>query len=132
MKRIFSLLLILAFLFSSISLSEDKLPILEASDYFPLRQPLTLTALAINTAGQYSVKDSYVLEWIKEKANITLDITHEFYGEEGERQLSLMMASGEKLPDILLSTRWSKAECALYGAQGLVIPLDDYLKDCVN
>lgn len=133
MQRAFSLLLALVLLLSpALAPAEGACPILDIGDYFPLQKPITLTALAINTAGQFSVKDSYVLEWIKQKTNITLEITHELFGDEGETQLNLMMASGEKLPDIFLSTRWSKAECALYGAQGLVIPLDEYLDDCVN
>lgn len=132
MKRVLPLLLSFFLLMTSVSaLSESACPVLEGGDYFPLSQPITLTALAINTAGQLSVKESAVLDWIKEKTNITLEIT-ELYGSEGETQLSLMMASGERLPDILLNTRWSKAECALYGAQGVVISLDEYLKDCVN
>ncbi len=133
MKRVLSLLVALSlWLTSAVVLAENVCPLLEVGDYFPLDKPVTLTALAINTVGQYSVKDSYVLDWIKEKTNITLEITHELYGDEGEMQLSMLMASGQRLPDILLNTRWSKAECALYGAQGLVIPLDEYLKDCVN
>jgi len=133
MKRALSLILALfLFLSPALAQAQSECPILEIGDYFPLKEPITLTALAINTAGQFSVKDSYVLDWIQEKTNITLEITHELYGDEGETQLNLMMASGEKLPDIFLNTRWSKAECALYGEQGLVIPLDEYLNDCVN
>jgi len=133
MKRVLSLLLVLSLWLTSFTvLAETACPILENGDYFPLEEPVTLTALALNTVGQFSVKDSYVLDWIKEKTNITLEITHELYGDEGKMQLNIMMASGQRLPDIFLNTRWSKAECVLYGAQGLVIPLDEYLEDCVN
>lgn len=138
MKRILSLILafLLAvsapFLYSSARAEKTECPVLGLGDYFPLKEPLKLTALAINTASQVSVSNSYVLRWIKEKTNIDLEIVNELYDSDGEMQLRLMMASENRLPDILLCTRWSKAECTLYGTQGLVIPLQNYLADCPN
>jgi putative aldouronate transport system substrate-binding protein len=129
----FTLMMITTLYCQNPALAEKtECPVLPLGDYFPLAEPLTLTALVINTTGQTSVSDSYVLRWIKEKTNIDLDITYELYGDDGAMQLGLLLASAEKLPDILLCTRWSKAECSLYGAQGLVIPLEAYLEECPN
>lgn len=135
MKRCILFLLILVMLsgaFSSAFAGTVECPILETGSYFPLKEPITLTALVVNTSEQLSVTNSYVQKWIKEKTNIDLQIEYEYLDSEGSMQLNLLMASGSKLPDILLCTRWSKAECSLYGARGLVIPLQDYLKDCPN
>jgi putative aldouronate transport system substrate-binding protein len=138
MKRLLSFLLSLTVLLVALCLpytalaEKTECPVLGLGDFFPLEEPLTLTALVINTPGQLSVTNSYVIQWIKEKTNIDLQITYELYDDDGAMQLGLLMASADKLPDILLCTRWSKAECSLYGAQGLVIPLEGYLADCEN
>jgi putative aldouronate transport system substrate-binding protein len=49
-------------------------------------------------------------------------------GDDGKTKLNLLMASKD-LPDIFLRTGWSKAEALLYGSQGLLLPLQDYLKE---
>ena len=75
MKRILSFLLtfLLAvsalFSYSSAHAEKTECPILGLGDYFPLKEPLKLTALVINTASQVSASNSYVLRWIKEKTN---------------------------------------------------------------
>ena len=42
------------------------------------------------------------------------------------------MTDPSNLPDIFLSTNWSKAEVQSYGQQGLLVPLGDYLEDAPN
>lgn len=135
MKKIALLLavLMIGFLFPCAWGEEnDGCPVLEMGDYFPLSEKITLTAWVVNTVGQTSVSNSYVLDWISEKANIDLQVTKEFSGKGASDQLDFLLATTTDLPDILLCTRWTKAECALYGQQGLVIPLDEYLSSCQN
>lgn len=111
---------------------EDKDVLLGLGSYFPLQEPLELTAWVVNTLDSISVSDSAVLEWIKEKTNIDLIITREFVGADAKNRLNMAIETADRLPDILLCTRWTKAECALYGIRGIVIPLDDYLQSCEN
>ena len=112
--------------------ASEEVPILGKGDYFPLEQPVQLTAWVVNAVDNISIKNSYVLDWIREETNVDLQITKEFSGSGAKYKLSLSVATAQELPDILLCTRWTKAECALYGMQGLVLPLDAYLEDCEN
>ncbi|MBR1586491.1 MAG: hypothetical protein IJ662_13205 [Clostridia bacterium] len=123
-------LILLPFLFPA-ALGEEE-PLLPTGDYFPLQAPVTLTAWVVNASDAFSVRDSGVLDWIEEKSRVRLEITREFTGSDAKRQLNLCIETEAQLPDILLCTRWTKAECALYGMHGLVRPLNEYLKACEN
>lgn len=107
-------------------------PVLGRGTYFPLKEKARLTAWVVNASDGNSVANNYVLDWIEENANVTLEITREFRGSDAKRQLNLSIETEQALPDVLLCTRWTKAECALYGMQGLVLPLDEYLQGCEN
>jgi putative aldouronate transport system substrate-binding protein len=99
---------------------------------FPLKEKQTLTAFVITpfagSNGDY--QDNWVTSILEKEENIRIDFQTCTSGEDGKTKLNLLMASGDKLPDILLATKWTKAETMLYGQQGLIIPLNDYLKDC--
>ena len=99
---------------------------------FPLDEEVTLTAVVLGMEGGVNYESSYPVQWLKEKANINLDFIYAGSGEDGKTKLNLMLYSGEKLPDVFINTRWSKAECMLYGQEGLVIPLNEYLADALN
>ena len=133
-KRVLSLLLVLTVLFPAAASGEQTSAVLPLGKdgFFPLENPVTLTAWVVNAVEGVSVSDSYVLDWIREKANVRLEITREFTGSDAKRQLNLCVETETELPDILLCTRWSKAECALYGIRGIVMPLDALLEDCEN
>ncbi len=115
--------------------AEDTPPAFEPlpiGSFFPLKEPITLTAVTMNIATGPSVADSYVLDWIREKTNINLEIVGEFVGSEGAERLATMLMTESRLPDIFLCTRWDKSECAMYGAYGFIRPLEDYLDQCEN
>lgn len=101
---------------------------------FPLAEKQTLTAFVITpfagSNGDY--QDNWVTSCLEEQENIRIDFQTCTSGEDGKTKLNLLMASGDTLPDILLTTKWTKAETMLYGQQGLIIPLNDYLEDCEN
>ena len=89
----------------------DQVPVLSInSTVFPLPSTLTLTAWVVNATESISATDSYVLTWIREKANINLVIDREFTGNEAKNQLMLAIETSDHLPDLLLCTRWTKAE----------------------
>ncbi len=97
---------------------------------FPLKEKLTFDVFvyASNTGGG-TMQDNYVTDWIEEQTNIHLNFIYDVDGDEAKTKLNLVMSDPDNLPDIFWSTRWSKAETALYAEQGLILPLDDYLAD---
>lgn len=119
-RKLLAILLAALLLISGTALAEVS---------FPLDEEITLTAFVIGMEGGVDFTSNYVNQWIKEKTNINLEFVGAVSGDEGKTKLNMMLYSGEKLPDIFLCTRWSKAECQLYGSEGLVIALNDYLKD---
>ncbi len=124
MKKVFALVLALCMMFTCCG------ALAEVS--FPLEEEVTLTAFVLGMSGGVDYTDNYVTQWIKEKTNVNIDFTYAVSGDDGKTKLNLMIYSGEELPDIFIATGWSKAECALYGAEGVVIPLNEYLEDCEN
>lgn len=101
---------------------------------FPLEEKQTLTAFVMTPFsgenGDY--QNNWVTSLLEEEENIKIDFQVCTSGDDGKTKLNLMMASGDTLPDIFLATNWTKAETMLYGQQGLIIPLNQYLKDCEN
>lgn len=113
---------------------EDPFAFDSVSDVtFPLKEKLTLDVFvyAANTGGG-TMQDNYVTDWIEEKTNIHLNFVYDVDGDEAKTKLNLVMTDPDSMPDIFLATRWSKAETALYAEQGLILPLDDYLKDATR
>lgn len=100
---------------------------------FPLKEKLNMTVFVYATGtGGGTYQENYVTDWIEEKTNIHLDFVHDLDGEDAKTKLNLLMTDPESIPDILLATRWSKSEVQSYGQQGLVMPLNDLLKDAPN
>ncbi|MFQ8979232.1 MAG: hypothetical protein ACLR6I_00685 [Waltera sp.] len=85
---------------------------------------------AANTGGG-TMQDNYVTDWIEEKTNIHLNFVYDVDGDEAKTVESGYDRSGQ-YAGYLPATRWSKAETALYAEQGLILPLDDYLKDATR
>ncbi len=125
-------LLLMMALFVRVPVQGENVRLLSTGNGFPLEAPLHLTAWVVNSQNGTSVKESGVIDWIAEKSNIQLEITREFRGTDAKRQLNLHIETEPVLPDILLCTRWTKAECTLYGMQGLVLPLEELLVSCEN
>ena len=100
---------------------------------FPLKEKLNLTVFVnAPTTGGGTYQDNYVTDWIEEKTNIHLDYVYDVDGDDAKTKLNLVMTDPGSLPDIFLSTNWSKAEVQSYGQQGLLVPLGDYLQDAPN
>lgn len=99
---------------------------------FPLEEELTLTVYVNGDDGGHNYVDNYVNLWIKEKTNINMEYVYAGGGEDAKTKLNMMLYSNEKLPDIFITTWWTKSECLLYGQEGVVIPLNDYLEECEN
>ena len=114
--------------------SEDAFNFKSVKDVtFPLKQKLELTVFVYATAtGGGTYQDNYVTDWLEEKTNIHLNYVYDLDGDDAKTKLNLVMTDAASLPDIFLATNWTKSEVQSYGQQGLIIPLNDYLKDAPN
>lgn len=72
-------------------------------------------------------EDNYLTHYLEEKLGIDI----EFYMLTGEWQtkVSLMVNSGEELPDILMANNLPTATILDYGMNGILMPLQEYLAD---
>ncbi len=114
---------------------ESSAPSAAAQDIsFPLKEKATLTAFVMTpySGENADYTNNYVTDYLETKENLKIDFKYTGTGDDGKTKLNLLMASGDTLPDIFLATKWSKAETMLYGKQGLVIPLNSYLKNAPN
>jgi putative aldouronate transport system substrate-binding protein len=102
-----------------------------AGTQFPLKTKATLTAFVMNTQAVFDFNNNYVTREFEKENNVNLDFKYSVFGDDGKTKLNLLMTSGQ-LPDIFLTTGWTKAETLLYGSEGLIIPLNKYLKDAPN
>nr|WP_288825366.1 DUF3502 domain-containing protein [uncultured Clostridium sp.] len=114
--------------------SEELLQFKSVKDVtFPLKQKLELTVFVYATAtGGGTYQDNYVTDWIEQKTNIHLNYVYDLDGDDAKTKLNLVMTDSASLPDIFLATNWTKSEVQSYGQQGLILPLNDYLKDAPN
>ena len=90
-----------------------------------------LTIGLITSALTTDYNNNDYTNWLEEVTGIDIDFM-QFSGTSSDAatQLSLMMAAGEKLPDILLRfTGVSKSQGAEYGRDGYFKDLSEYFKD---
>ena len=100
---------------------------------FPLAEPVEFTVFVYALAsGGGTYQDNFVTDWIRERTNITLNFVHDVDGDDARTQLNLVMTDPNNLPDIFLATNWTKAEVQAFGAQGLLMPLNELLEDAPN
>ena len=131
-RKLVSLLLALAMLLSltgsmAEGLEMSDIPGMTAPGVLPIvTEPVTLT---IGISPETNVLDYDTNEftlWIEEKTGINI----EFYflpTSETNQKIDLMIASNEKLPDILLSGV-DTTSLAYYGSQGVFIPMNEYME----
>jgi putative aldouronate transport system substrate-binding protein len=96
---------------------------------FPVvTQPVTITAFAPlnNFVDTLSVSKNKQTQWIAEKLGITLDFV-EVPNAQAREKLNVMLASGD-YTDIILYNLTKSSEL-LYGQQGVLMPLDDYIDE---
>jgi putative aldouronate transport system substrate-binding protein len=108
----------------------DYIPVHEGDIVAPIAAPLTdepvtFSVLTMDNAGVSSFEDNRYTDWLQEKTNVqvTWQLVPE---EEAEGRLNLMLASGD-IPEIIFSIV-NPSQQALYGAQGLFLPLNDLIE----
>ena len=125
MKRVLAILLVALITMPSalaLELSEPGVLPLTTED-------VTLTIGLSPSPLTTDYENNYITQLIEETTGVKLDF--EFLpadGSEAQQKLSLMTASGEKLPDILL-IGLSDIQRYNYGASGFFIPLNDYIEN---
>ena len=101
-----------------------EMPIVKPGD-----EPITLT-IGIKTNGNVTdYKDNDLTRWLEEQTGLNLEFM-QFSGTNAENatQIALMIASGEKLPDILGVSGISKVQSDEYGLDGYFIDLKPYFE----
>lgn len=92
-------------------------------------EKVTLTIGIVQNTMTTDYDDNYMTKLIEEKTGY--DIEFFFFpsdGTEAKQKFSMMAASGEKLPDILIMGM-SDTEIYNYGSGGYFIPLNDYMEN---
>lgn len=95
-----------------------------------VKEPVTLSIFA-PANGEYSWLDNAQTKELEEATNIKLDWQIAASSDNVRDKISTMFAS-KNMTDIILtgvgaSSRYDKASEAMFGAQGLVLPLNEYL-----
>lgn len=90
---------------------------------FPLEETMTFTGFSMMNMT-YKLSEALVIQKTLEDANIVLELTEVPSSEVAEKG-NLLMASGD-YPDVLLK---SNLDCEKYGMEGLLIPLEDLIRE---
>ena len=92
-------------------------------------EPITIT-IGVRVNGNVTdYKENQYTKWLEEKTGLNLEFI-QFSGTDTEAatQVSLMIASGEKLPDILHTGGISKLTADEYGLDGYFLDLNPYME----
>lgn len=92
-------------------------------------EPVQLTMMIQKHAMVTDYTDNYLTKLIKEVTGVELVIeTLPADGGEAKQKISLMIAGGQKLPDILV-LGFNAAEMLDYGSSGYFLPMNDWLEN---
>lgn len=93
---------------------------------FPLKETVTFTAFVHTRPNVDDFENNAMTKWVKDAMNIELEFVVAM-DNEGQEMQNLLLATGE-YPDLLMTTRLSQGQQALYGRQGLLLPLNDLIE----
>jgi len=81
-------------------------------------------------ANVESLEDNDLTRWLEEDKGYNLNFVEFATGaSEWRSQFNTMIASGEKLPDIMFGFGWNNDERYTYGADGYILDLTPYFQD---
>jgi len=109
--------------------SADYLSNMTAAGTLPIvKEQVALSVLTLARPNIEDMETNYAVQWLEEKTNIDLrfDIVLT-ESQESKEKLNLILASGDKLPDILLSPLLSLDQLNMYGSQGKFQPINDLI-----
>ena len=92
---------------------------------FPISaETQTLTALSIPMAGVEDMNTNWYSLYVEKMTNVKV----EYVLAEGAEKVTVMLNSGEELPDVLLGSTGLNFDAQyLYGRQGIIKPLNDLI-----
>ena len=101
-----------------------ELPFVKEGD-----EPVTVTIGLITNANVTDYKNNAYTKWLEEKTGLNIEFQQFLSQKEAATQIALQIASGEKLPDVLLRfTSITKQQGETYGADGYFLPLTDLIE----
>jgi len=98
----------------------------EPTAQFPLvKDKVTLTVFAGRDPNLTDLEKNQFTEWYEKLTNVHVQ-WEQVTVAEAQQKITLMLTSGS-LPDVLMNSQISKTQVFLYGAQGLLYPLNDLI-----
>jgi len=88
-------------------------------------EQVTLTMGITQNVRVTDYEDNYMTNMVLEDCGINLDFVL-FPTDQPEQKITLMVSSGETLPDII-HFNFSDVQRSVYGADGVVMPLNEYM-----
>lgn len=88
---------------------------------------LTYSAVAVLHASTYDLDDSLPMQILQEKCNIDIEFQSLLSSELSEKR-NLLLNSGD-YPELFIKSGMSFSEMLDYGSQGILIPLEDLIKE---
>ncbi len=110
------------------STQNEKLNMTAASQFPIVKNKVTLTALVAQNPNIEDYATNDMTKYMEEKTNIHIEF-EELPHKESLTKLNLMIASNAKLPDMFVGQYLSNDAQALYGMEGVLIPLDSYIEE---
>ena len=93
-------------------------------------EPTKLTIGLIRNSGVADYDTNYFTNWLEEQLNIELEFVYfEGSNDEAFQQLGLMVAGGQKLPDVLWRFQLPDQTVFEYGQDGYFVDLRNYIEN---
>ena len=101
-----------------------EMPLVKPGD-----EPVTITLAIINDTGVTDYKNNAYTKWLEEQTGLNLEFVLFMDNSNAATQIALMIASGERLPDVIWQVGGiNKQQGETYGQDGYFIPLTEYFE----
>ncbi len=92
-----------------------------------VKEKVTFKVLAQVEPNIQDINTNYATRWIEGRTNVHLEWQN-VQGSDASEKIRLVLSSGKDLPDILLRTGFNPLQFALFGGQGILLPLEGYFE----
>lgn len=94
---------------------------------FPLEEKQTFSSFTVLNYSKYDMDDNLLIQTIEKEANINIQFQSILPNDAREKRNLLLSSSG--YPDLFFKAGLSAKELYEYGSQGILIALDDYIRN---
>ena len=92
-----------------------------------VEEPVTLRVAAIPSVTVEDLPTNYATEWLEQQTGVHVE-WNVLPRKDARQKINLMLTSATDLPDVFLGNGVVTPEqAALYGGQGLFLPLNDFI-----